>query len=295
MKKRVLVTGASGFVGPYLVAELENSGYEVFGMDRSAGSDFQADLLDPDSLDQVVRKTDPDYICHLAGFSSVKDSFDNPELCKKINVDGTRNLLSSVKRFCPNARVLIITSAHVYGEPEYNPIDELHPLNPNSPYAESRVEQETLVLDSGLDVVISRSFNHTGPGQQRGFVCPDFIYEVKELLAGKCEEIKVGNLSAERDISDVRDVVKAYRLLLEKGKTGEIYNVCSGRAVSIQSILDSILSLAELDASKVIVDPEKFRPVDVPLMYGDNSKIKKLGWEPEIGIEETLGDMWEKK
>lgn len=295
MKKKVLVTGASGFVGPYLISELEKSGYEVFGVDRNAGSNYQADLLDRDSLDKVMKEVLPDYICHLAGFSSVKDSFDNPELCKKINVDGTENLLFSVKRFCPNARILIVSSAHIYGNPEYNPIDELHPISSNSPYAESRILQEKLVLSSELDVVISRSFNHTGPAQQRGFVCPDFIYGAKELSAGKREEIRVGNLSAERDISDVRDVVRAYRILLEKGKKGEIYNVCSGTPVSIQYILDTILNLAKIDSSKVVVDPEKFRPVDVPIMYGDNSKLKKLGWEPEFGIEETLRDMWGKK
>jgi GDP-4-dehydro-6-deoxy-D-mannose reductase len=188
--------------------------------------------------------------------------------------------------------VLIISSAHVYGEPEYVPIDELHPLNPNSPYAKSRVEQEKLVNDFDLDIIISRSFNHTGPGQQTGFVCPDFINEAKRLLSGEIESIKVGNLEAKRDISDVRDVVNAYKLLLEKGESNSIYNVCSGSAISIQYILDTVLEIAGLDSSNVEIDKEKYRPIDVEKMYGDNSKIKNLGWHPKYRIEKTLEDMW---
>lgn len=293
MSKKILVTGASGFVGPYLVSELESSGYEVYGMDRSPDSSYQADLLDVESLSRIMKDIVPDYVCHLAGYSSVKDSFDNPDICKKINVKGTENLLSSIEEVNRQAKVLIVTSAHVYGEPEYNPIDELHSLNPNSPYAESRVEQEKLAMDSELDIVISRSFNHTGPGQQTGFVCPDFIDEARKVVAGQLNEIRVGNLSAERDISDVRDVVCAYRLMLEKGENKEIYNVCSGYPTSIQYILDQVIKLAGINPSRVVVDKEKFRPVDVPIMYGDNAKIMTLGWVPQYKVETTLRDMWE--
>jgi GDP-4-dehydro-6-deoxy-D-mannose reductase len=295
MNKIALITGASGFVGPYLRKELEDNVYKVYGLDRSENSDYQVDILNYDSVLNAISEINPDFVFHLAGFSSVKDSFNKPDLCKKINVDGTKNLLKAIENVNKQIRILTVSSAQVYGNPKYLPIDENHPLESSSPYSESRILQEKFSLESNLNVIISRSFNHTGPNQQLGFVCPDFISEVKMVLSGEKEFISVGNLEAKRDISDVRDVVRAYRTLLEKGTVGEIYNICSGKEISVQEILNKIIKIAGLNSSRICVDKNKFRPVDVPSIYGDNSKMKNLGWEPQYSIDQTLEDMWNER
>lgn len=276
-KKKALITGINGFVGPYLKKELEHHDYEVFGIDLK-GDDkkvFSCDITDPDSVYNTISKVEPDFIFHLAGFSSVGKSFQQPELCKKINVDGTRNLLDAVvKAGLMRSRILIVSSAEVYGKAEKIPIDENHPLNPLSPYGKSRVEQEKVASGFDLPIIIARSFNHTGPDQPDTFVIPSFRKQIKEANDG--DTIHVGNLEVVRDFSDVRDVVKAYRILLEKGKDKEIYNVGSGEEYKLKDILDRFIKQSGKNL-KVEIDPKRYRKADIPVLVCDNSRLNKLG------------------
>jgi len=304
MSKNALITGISGFVGPYLTQELIKHGYEVFGCDRSSKNSldskckipdphtFKCDLLNKKDIFEIINRVRPDQIFHLAGFSSVKDSWNKPELCRKINVKGTKNLLDSIIEAKLNPRILIVTSAEVYGKPKELPQKETSSLSPESPYAKSRVEQEKLLESyKNLDWVVSRSFNHTGPGQQPIFVIPEFAQQLINIKNNKIEpKIMVGNLEAKRDFSDVKDVVMAYRLLLEKGKMHEIYNVCSGKSYMIKDLLNKMIKIIGKEVI-VEIDKNKFRTVDIKELRGDNSKIRELGFENRFGIEETLADM----
>ena len=293
-KKKALITGISGFVGPYLKNELDKNGYDVFGIDRTGGENvFRCDLLDKKNVEEVIEKSRPDYIYHLAGFSSVKDSWDKPELCRKINVEGTKNLLDAVVKAGLKPRILIVTSAEVYGKPKKLPLTETSPLLPESPYAKSRVEQEKLLGNyNDLDWVVARSFNHTGPGQPAMFVIPEFAKQLAEIKKGlKKPVIKVGNLEAKRDFSDVRDVVRAYRLLLEKGLKYEVYNVCSGKSYYVWQLLNKMIKYT--NARKMIydeVDEKKYRPVDIFELKGDNRKLKRIGFKFKYDIDKTLKD-----
>lgn len=239
--KKLLITGSSGFVGPYVAKEFRKSNYEIFYAEHSTKENkenhFLLDITDKSAVFDLIKKIKPDYIIHLAGFSSIFKSFTHPEECRKINVDGTRNILEALVKWAPQCRTLIVSSIHVYGNPQYSPVDENHPLNANSPYAESRIEQENLINKFDLDILISRSTNHTGPGQKE-FVVGDFCKQVVDIERGIKEPIiYVGNLSTEKDFLDVRDVVKAYKLIIEKGKTKECYNVGSGNNITIGEIL----------------------------------------------------------
>lgn len=295
MSKKALITGIAGFVGPYLKRELENHGYQVYGLDlpkRSTENYFSVDILDVQALKQTLQQIKPDLIFHLAGFSSVKDSFQQPERVRKINVYGTNNLLQAVSERCPQSRILIVSSGHVYQQPKDNqPLIEDSPLDETtSPYAASRVEQEELLNKyQDLDIIISRSFNHIGPGQDQGVIA-DFCLPI--IQSNKPGTIAVGNLEVYRDFTDVRDVVRAYRLLLEKGKSCQIYNVCSGQAIKVSYLLDQLIKFAGKKI-KIKSDPEKFRKVDVLVLTGENSKIKiATGWQPEIQLEQTLKDCY---
>lgn len=274
--KKALITGITGFVGPHLKRELEHNKYDVYGLALSDGGNkvFKCDITNSDRVLEVIQEIMPDCIFHLAGFSSVSKSFQQPDKCYKINVTGTKNLLDAVKKSGIRPRILIVSSAEVYGVPKYLPIDEKHPLNPISPYGKSRVEQEEIALKSGLPVIISRSFNHTGPGQSDSFVIPSFRKQIKEAKDGGT--IYVGNLGVVRDFSDVRDVVKAYRILVEKGKEGDIYNVGSGIGYGLRDILDKLVMLSgkKLEIKK---DISKIRKDDIPKLIADNGKVLALG------------------
>jgi len=298
---KALITGVNGFVGKHLSNFLLSKDFEVWGIDIS--EDFngspkvnykKSNILDKEELNQLMKEISPDYIFHLAGFSSVKKSFENPELCKKINVGGTENILESVLTAKINSKILIITSAEIYGIPKTIPIKETEELNPVSPYGESRKEQEELCkkYSDKLQIVISRSFPHIGPGQQPIFVTSDFAKQIAEIeLKNKDPLMKVGNLEAKRDFTDVRDIVEAYFLALEKGISGETYNIGSGKSYSIKEVLEVFLSLSEAKI-KVEQDPDKLRPSDIPVLQGDNSKFKeRTGWEPKIKIKTTLKDV----
>ena len=297
-----LITGVSGFVGPYLVKHLVRSGFEVFGVDRigkkvEGCAVDKCDVTDYDSVFSVVKRVRPDFVFHLAGQSSVEKSWKEPELTRAVHVIGTKNLLDAVAAAKINPKILIVSSAEVYGIPKALPISEGHPVQPITPYGESRAEQEKLALgyfrNKGVQLVISRSFNQTGPGQPSAFVCSDFARQVVEAEKGRRTEIIVGNLDIRRDFTDVRDAVGAYLLALQKGKPGEIYNVCSGSSHSIKSVLDTFLSLsAKARSAKVVRGVSKTRKTDIPELVGDSTKFSRAtGWKPLIKFETTLSEM----
>ena len=303
MKPNAFITGVGGFVGPYLARHLVKKGYQVSGIDRK-GSVIdgciveKCDVTDYDSLFAIVSRIKPDCIFHLAGQSSVAKSWDEPELTKRVNVGGTKNLFQAVAAAKINPRILLVSSAEVYGVPKSVPITEEHPVSPISPYGESKVEQERLAMEftskHKMQIIIARSFNHTGPGQPPDFVCSNFAMQIADIEKGKQKPvIKVGDRMVKRDFSDVRDIVSAYLLLIEKGISGEVYNVCSGRAFTIGEILDKLLNLSSIKV-KVEPDPSKMKNSIVPVLQGDYSKlVRATGWKPTISIDKTLSDILE--
>jgi GDP-4-dehydro-6-deoxy-D-mannose reductase len=295
--KTVLITGASGFVGGYLRKELVNSGYKVVGTDLNANnSEYIMDVTDITAVQKVVNEVHPDYIIHLAGFASVKESFNRPELCMKINVDGTRNLMEVLSKSDFSCKVLIISSADTYKDNENAKLDENSPQEAKSPYGESRLAQEKLVQTyKNVDWVISRSFPHIGPGQMKGFVSSDFASQIAEInnTQSDISEIGVGNLQGIRDFTDVRDTVVAYKLLLEKGKSHNIYNICTGKEVRIKELLDILLSFSKKRID-IIVNPDKVREKDIKYNVGDNSKlVNDTGWATRYEINQTLKDIYD--
>ena len=294
-KQIALITGAAGFVGVHLTSYLSGS-HRVVGTklsnDQTFSSFLELDVTKKGQVKAVLFRIKPDVIFHLAGFSNVKQSFGQPELCMQINYGGTLNLLAGVKEFCPEAKVLVVGSAEVYGIPDFLPVTEKHPLHGTNPYALSRIRQESL-LDKFRDLKTywTRSFNHTGPGQPKGFVVPDFASQVAEIKLGLARPvIRVGNLQSERDFLDVRDVVRAYADIIEKGHVRTMYNVCSAKAIKISYLLDKLIELSGVKVD-VKVKAELLRKNDVPSYYGSFAKLQKdTGWKPRIKIEKTLAD-----
>lgn len=277
---KALITGVNGFVGSYLVDELLANGYSVFGCSLEKDSVvpdidqyFSCDIVDYSQVEKVIELVKPDVVFHLAGFSSVSKSFENPELCFNINVNGTKNLVDSFKKLDIFPKLIVISSAEVYGQPISNPVDEKAVLNPLSPYAKSRVEQEKIALSYSNSIVV-RAFNHTGINQPDIFVIPSFRKQINE--AKNNGSINVGNLEVVRDFSNVLEVVRAYRIIFEKGKCGEIYNVGSGKGYLLKEVLQKMIKLSGKHIS-IVIDPEKYRPADINELICDNSKIKKLG------------------
>lgn len=307
---RLLVTGAGGFVGGHLVDFLhaEHPGVEVHGVVLPHGSVswraaagarvVEADLNDAASAAAVVEETRPDRIIHLAGQSSVHQSWLDPGGTLRTNVLGLVHLLDAARRAGLQPAVLVVGSAEEYGPvpPEAMPIREDAPLRPASPYAVSKVAQGALALlygpAGGMRVVLTRTFHHTGPGRGEAFAESSFARQIAEIEAGtRAPVLKVGNLDAVRDFSDVRDVVRAYWLLLERGEGGVAYNVCSGRGRRVRDLLDTLLA-ASAARVEVRVDPERLRPSDVPAQVGDPSRLRAAtGWEPRIPLERTLADL----
>jgi len=306
---KVLITGIEGFVGPYIADSLLQDGAEVIGtylitqrqethpLNPKITSE-QLDVTDTKAVDALIKKIRPDAIVHLAGFSSVSQSWKHPELCWKINVEGTRNLLEAVVRANINPTILIISSAEVYGKPLRLPITEEHLLNPDSPYGKSRKEMERLALEyhssKKLKTIILRSFNHTGPGQMPTFVCSEFAQQVARIKSGLAEPVMtVGDFNVQRDFSDVRDIAKAYVLALTECIPGEIYNVCSGKAYSIKEILEKIIRFSGIKIT-VTQDEAKTRPVNIQVLQGSHEKFStETGWRPEIDLSQTLKDLLE--
>ena len=299
--KKALITGMSGFVGHYLKEALGLKGYLVYGTCLSGEKYEQLpqyyamNLLNKEQVVNVLSECQPDEIYHLAGQSSVALSWSKPTLTMDINVNGTINLLEAIKEFCPNTKVLIVGSSDEYGpvKKEDCPVNEEHPLNPVSPYGVSKMTQEKIAQiyakAYGLNVVMVRPFNHIGAMQAKGFVVSDFASKVAAIEKGKIEPVlKVGNLHSYRDFTDVEDVVEAYIQILDKGISGEVYNVGSGKAIEIQEILNTLVSMSNAKI-KVEVDDGLYRPVDVPLVVCDNIKLKQVtGWELKKELKNTL-------
>ncbi len=314
MQLRALVTGIGGFAGRHLARHLLSEGIEVHGLirpgrrDETAGalgqevSLHQGDLLHGEDADRVVQAVRPDLVFHLAAQAFVPESWRDPAATYVTNVLGQLRLIEAVIRLDdPKPRLLVVSSNEVYGAPagaEELPVRETNPLRPNNPYAVSKAAQDLMgyqyVASHGLPIVRVRPFNHIGPGQTDAYVAGAFARQVAEVEAGLREPvIRVGNLDAQRDFTDVRDIVRGYLLAVRHGVAGEVYILASGRTVAIRSILDFYVSRSTVPV-RVEPDPARLRPMDVPLVYGDSSKLRTLcGWEPAIVLETTLSDVLE--
>lgn len=289
---RALVTGAQGFVGPFLVQHLRSHGDEVIETDRTMG----LDIGDPVGLAELFGATRAEVIYHLAGDADVGGSWTHPLETFRANAEGTLNVLQAARE-AGAQRVVSISSADVYGKVSEDelPLTEESPLRPTSPYAASKVAAEFLGVQAmhgyGLEVIRVRSFNHLGPGQSERFVAPGIAMRIARAERQGTSTIPVGNLTPRRDLTDVRDVVRAYRLLVLDGQPGEAYNICSGAAVAVQELVDSFIAMATVDV-RLTSDPDLQRPVDIPVLLGDNSKIEaSTGWQPEIPLSQTLADL----
>ena len=303
---KVLIIGAAGFVGSYLVHHLKNDlQWEVavtkLPQETLAIPDisvYDLDILDKDSIQKLLEALRPDAILHLAAQSSVGLSWKNPDLTIDINIKGSIHVLDSIRTLDYKPRVLLIGSGEEYGHilPGESPILETNVLRPGNIYAATKACQNMLgkiYADAyGMDIISVRAFNHIGPNQAPLFVVADFCKQVAEIEAGLLPPvIYVGNLSAARDFSDVRDVVRAYGLLIQYGTAGETYNVGSGHAIAIEEILQKILAQAKVPI-QVQVDESKLRPVDVPIIEANTTKLCQCtDWKPEISIDQTITDV----
>ena len=303
--KRAWITGSLGFVGRYLRAELEQTGYDVTGLDvREAEKTVCADLLDAEQTLAVIREIKPDCIIHLAGQADVGRSWKIPQKTIEINVLAAVNLMEAVRAVNPRTRVVLVGSSDEYGQLGElgQDVRETIPLNPQTPYAVSKMAQEQMagvyVRAYGMNICMTRSFNHGGAGQREGFLIPDFASGVARVEKGLAPCMKVGNLESRRDFTHVRDVVRAYRLIAEKGKPGEIYNVGSGTTHSAREILDKLRAMASCEIP-VEQDPARMRPSDTPVIRCNHDKLTRdTGWQPELGIDAILADVlaeWREK
>jgi GDP-4-dehydro-6-deoxy-D-mannose reductase len=305
--KKVLITGATGFVGQHLTNYLASlNQFEIYGTTQSDQSSHKqgnvklekVDLSDFDSVLTMIDRIKPDFIYHLAALTSPAESFNNPTPAVLGNIGMQMNLMNAMRKAnLINSRILIVSSGEVYGliKTEDLPIDEDTPFKPANPYAVSKVAQDFLglqyYLSYKMDIVRVRPFNHTGPGQSSGFAIPSFARQIALIEKGEQEPvIKVGNLLSARDFTDVRDIVIGYKLLMEKGQIGDVYNIGSGKSITIKNMLDMLLSFSEIKV-EVVEDSGKVRPLDTPNIYSNYSKLNTLtGWTPEIPIEQTLKD-----
>lgn len=300
--KKGLVIGAAGFVGKYLINEMVSNGIEAYAtkLPHETLEDVPATVLDLDIMDQeaivsLLFEVRPDYIFHLAAQSSVGLAWKKPGLTVDVNIKGSLNVMDAIRELYYKPRVLMIGSGEEYGHilPGETPIGETNLLRPGNIYAATKACQNMIgsiyAKAYDMELIMVRAFNHIGPGQTSMFVVSDFCRQVAEIEKGLREPVmRVGNLAARRDFTDVRDVVKAYVGLVQTGEAGETYNVGSGNAQEIRAILDMVISMSEIPI-RVEIDPNKLRPVDVPIIEADITKINRLtGWKPEIPLEQTV-------
>lgn len=288
-----LVTGAQGFVGRHLVAHLAEAGDEVVGVDRTDGG---IDITDAPAVETMVAEVAPNVIYHLAGWADVGGSWQEPVAAFRANAEGTLNVLSAATE-AGVERVLAVSSADVYGivSPEELPLTEDSPLRPASPYAASKVAADYLGLQAWLGrqlpVLRVRAFNHLGPGQTDKFVAPAIASRIARAERDGSQVITIGDLSPRRDFTDVRDVVRAYRLLMEHGEPGEVYNVCSGVDLAVQDLADQLLAMATVPL-RFETDESLLRPVDLPVLRGSHDRLSgATGWEPGFSMADTLNDL----
>lgn len=303
---RVLITGAGGFVGRTLTAHLraENPDAEIHGtqlpnVQEAPVQDLtchRLDLCDAQAVTALIDAVKPDQIYHLAGQAFVPRSFEDPWETLENNIRGQLNLTVACIKAELRPRMLIAGSAEIYGAVTKVPTDESAPLQPSSPYSVSKVAQDLLgfqyFASHGMPILRVRAFNHFGPGQSDRFAAPAFAMQIARIEAGlQAPEMKVGDLSARRDFTDVRDVVRAYRLLVERGEAGQAYNIASGTAHSIQHVLDVLLSLTDTKI-EVSLDPARLRPSAIPILQGDFTRLREAtGWTPQIPFETSLRDL----
>lgn len=301
---RVLIFGAGGFVGSYLCKEFLNNGYKVSGTDKGEGSalpsevDFyKTDLMQADEVEKLIGQIQPDIIVNLAAISSVGASWNMPQTTMAINVIGALNIMEAARKSEQKPRILFVGSSEEYVISE-NPLDENTQLNANNPYGISKVTQEQFAKlyreQYGLKIYCVRPFNHTGIGQRDTFVLPSFCKQVAEIdKSGKDGKIQVGNLKVKRDFSHVKDVVRAYRMIVESDNCNQIYNVGSGNAYSLEDMLTYIIGLSNQNI-EIEVDQNRIRPTDQPVICCDRSLIgKELGWEPQYNVYDALREMYE--
>lgn len=301
---KALVTGINGFAGTHLSNLLIQKNYEVFGIVKPAkdvkldSHFFAVDIQDFEGIKKVIAEITPDHIYHLAALTSPARSFQNPAETVTTNISGQLNILEAVKQLgLSETKVLVVSSAEIYGSAneEDLPLNEKAPIKPLSPYAVSKVAQDFLGYQynkaHNIKTVIVRPFNNIGPHQAPIFVIPAFAKQIAEIEKGIKEPVlKVGNLESRRDFTDVRDVVRAYELLMQKGENGGAYNIGSGKSHKISEILEMLLSLSD---KKIVVEKDSalMRPGDIPELRCDYDKLHKAtGWKPEIDIEESLKD-----
>ena len=313
MSDTILVTGAAGFVGSHLLTLLDRTAPADATLaawrrptasrgqpPRPAPADDrvtwrEVDLLDPTAVTRAIAETRPTQVYHCAGVANVGGSWSNNHATLRTNVLGTEHLLTALRDHSAPARVLLPGSALVY-RPSASAIDETAPLGPVSPYGLSKLAQEMLGLaaarENGMNVLVTRSFTHVGPGQAPSYAASSFAEQIARIEAGRAQPVlSVGNLAARRDLMDVRDTVRAYQLLMTRGTPATPYNVCSGTPHQIQEVLDGLLANAAVDVV-IKQDPARTRPNDNPLLLGDHSKIsRELGWSPEIPLSRTLTDL----
>jgi len=308
--KKALITGIAGFAGSHLAELLLTKGYEVYGLcrPRSKIDNIEAiksrlhledaDLLDSHSLYTTISRIKPDYIFHLAAQSFVPTSWVSPSVTLEVNVVGTANLFEAVRQAKINPAIQIACSSEEYGlvRPDEIPVKEDNPLRPQSPYAVSKVAMDYLgyqyFCSYRMKIIRTRGFNHTGPRRGETFVTSNFAKQIAMIEKGKQKPvILVGNLDARRDWTDVRDMIRAYLLAVEKCDSGDVYNICTGHAVRVSDMLHLLLSFSRVDV-KIQKDSLRMRPSDVPVLTGDCSKfVAKTGWHPEIPFKKTMEDL----
>lgn len=310
---KILVTGASGFVGRHLTDHLRSCGDQVVAAYFPAGLEPDEkiehrqllDIRDAQAVERLLAAYDIDAVIHLAAQAFVPEGEANPSETMAINIGGTANLLRALTRQRPRARLLLVSSAEVYGSapPEEMPFTEESLPQPANFYAQSKLLTEQLTLHQArlheLDVIIARPFTHIGPGQSPRFSISGFARQLAEIKAGRQQPVlQVGNLSARRDITDARDVVTAYRLALQSASSGSVFNVCTGKAFIIEELVRMLIDISAMKIG-IEVDPARLRPIDLPVLYGSADKLlRETGWCPLRTIEETLRDIyryWEVK
>jgi GDP-4-dehydro-6-deoxy-D-mannose reductase len=293
---RALITGGKGFVGQWLAAHLKDRGDEVSVID------IETDVADGAAVGRVMADIVPEAVYHLAAMTHVGESWEHPGQVLRVNVLGTAEILAAARSIEGSPRVLVVSSAEVYGvvTPEQLPLAEDTPTQPASPYAASKLAAEAVAFQAwrgyGQPVIVVRPFNHIGPGQSPNFFVPALAKRIVDARRSGARSLPVGTLTTRRDFTDVRDVVAAYRLLVERGVPGEVYNVCSGRDVAMSEVAAQLLELAGAELT-LETDPALIRPVDVPVLRGSAERLRAAtGWEPQIPLATTLADVltsWE--
>ncbi len=309
--KKALITGITGFAGSHLAEYLLKKDYQVFGTTRGGNTKnikefkdklilVKVDINNKDGINKTISDIRPEEIYHLAAQASVPVSWNSPEDTMATNALGTIHLLEAIRKSNINPLIHVAGSSEEYGlvKEDEVPIKETNPLRPLNPYSVSKVTQDMLAYQYfksyGLKIIITRGFNHTGPGRKEGFVCSSFAKQIAEIEKGlKKPIIHVGNMEAERDFTDVRDMVRAYHLALQKCIPGERYNICSGKVWKVRKVLDILLEISKVKA-KVEQDKSRMRPSDIPILSGDNTKfVNQTDWKPNIPFEKTLNDLLE--